>query len=356
MQRALKKIYTVLFLLLLVFILIFVIGCSETDLTSSKTAKSSESKDQIVSEDLADENKSDQNGVPLPPDEANGIYIADGRAYVADYKTGLLVFDISDKSNPVKISEIELSGDGMDVYVSGKFAYVACGYSGLQIIDISDIKNMRVASSFKQDDSSFDYAKRLQIKDNLLFLADSVGGFKIIDISIPDAPEFISMFGSTYQGSIEDVIIDGNTAFLADYRAGFIVVDITELKNPQLVSEIRTTGMAKGVCKIESGPEKTPYVLVADYRDIKVIDISDISKPIIVGNYDGLNNAVSITSSGSNAFVADYNLGIAQFDITEAAKPVFVKTFDSGKTNDVCVYEDYVYSAGEKGVIAFKIE
>jgi len=356
MQRALKKIYIVLSLLLLVFILLFIMGCSGTDLTTSETAKSPVSKDQIVSEGLDDENKSAQNDVPLPPDEANGIYIADGLAYVADYKTGLLVFDISDKSNPVKISEIELSGDGMDVYVSGKFAYVACGYSGLQIIDISDINNMRVASSFKQEESSFDYAKRLQIKDNLIFLADSVGGFKIIDISIPDAPKLISMFGSTYQGSIEDVVIDGNTAFIADYRAGFIVVDITDLKNPKLVSETRTAGMAKGVCKIEPGQEKTPYVLLADYKDIKIIDVSDTSKPIIAGNYDGLKNAVSITYSGSNAFIADYSLGIVQLDITEVAKPVLVKTFDSGKTNDICVYEDYIYSAGEKGVIAFKIE
>ena len=165
----------------------------------------------------------------------------------------------------------------------------------------------------------------------MVFLADGVGGFKIIDVSIPDAPKIISKFGSTYQGSIEDVIVDGNTAFLADYRAGFIVVDITDLKNPRLISEIRTTGMAKGVCRIETGQDKAPYVLVADYKDIKVMDISDISKPFIAGNYDGLKNAVSITASGSNAFVADYNLGLVQLDITEITKPVLVKTFDIRK-------------------------
>ena len=306
--------------------------------------------------DSISENETDQEGVPLPPDEANGIYIADGLAYVADYMTGLLVFDISDKSNPVKISELDLSGDGMDVFVSGKFAYVACGYSGLQIIDISDIKNMRAVSSFKQEDSSNDYATRLQVKDNLVFLADSVGGFKIIDASIPEAPKIISKFGSTYQGSIEDVIVDGNTAFLADYRAGFIVVDVTDFKNPRLVSETRTTGMVKGICRIETGQENTSYVLVADYKDILVIDVSDISKPFITGNYGGSKNAVSITASGSTAFVADYNLGIVQLDITEITKPLLVQTFDTGKTNDVCVYNDYVYATGEKGVLAFKIE
>lgn len=356
MQRTSKKIYIVLSLLLLIFVLLFIIGCLGTGSASSKTIESSGSKDQKVSVDSINENETNQEGVPLPPDEANGIYIYDGLAFVADYMTGLLVFDISNRSSPVKISELDLPGDGMDVFVSGKSAYVACGYSGLQIIDISDIKNMRVVSSFKQEDSSFDYAKRLQVKDDIVFLADGVGGFKIIDVSIPDAPKIISMFGSTYQGSIEDVVVDGNTAFLADYRAGFIVVDIRDFKNPKLVSEIRTTGMAKGICKIETGTEKSPYVLVADYKDILVMDVSDTSRPINAGNYDGLKNAVSITASGSNAFVADYNLGIVQIDITEITKPLLVKTFDSGKTNDVCVYEGYVYAAGEKGVLAFKIE
>ena len=356
MQRALKKIYTVLFLLLIIFALLFIIGCSGTGSTSSKTIESSGSKDQKVSVDSISENETNQKGVPLPPDEANGIYIADGLVYVADYMTGLSVFDISDKSNPVKISELDLSGDGMDVFVSGRFAYVACGYAGLYIVDISDAKNMRVVSSFKQEDSSLDYATKLQVKDNLVFLADSVGGFKIIDLSVPDAPKIISKFGSTYQGSIEDVIVAGNTAFLADYRAGFIVVDITDLKNPRLVSETRTTGMAKGICRAETGQENTSYVLVADYKAIQVIDVSDISKPFIAGNYDGLKSTVSIATSGNTAFAADYNLGLVMLDITEITKPGLVKTIDSGKTNDVCVYEGYVYTAGEKGILAFKIE
>jgi len=196
----------------------------------------------------------------------------------------------------------------------------------------------------------------LQVKGNIVFLADSVGGFKIIDVGIPDAPKIISTFGSTYQGSIEDVIVDGNTAFLADYRAGFIVVDISDLKNLKLVSETRTTGMAKSLFRIKTGQDKTPYVLVADYKDIKVMDISDISKPFIAGSYDGLKSAVSITASGSTAFIADYNLGLVQLDITEITNPVLIKTLDTGKTNDVCVYEGYIYAAGEKGVSAFKIE
>ncbi|MCG9479740.1 MAG: hypothetical protein K9H14_05965 [Actinomycetia bacterium] len=355
MKKVSKKIHIVLFFLLLMIILLYVIGCSNTSSNASDRIESSVSKDQAASADSIGNNKNDQEGVPLPQDEANGIYIDGDYAFVADYMKGLYVYDISDRLNPIKISEIELPGDGMDVFVLGKFAYVACGYEGLNIIDISDIKNMKVLSTFKQDDFSSDYAKRMQIKDDILFLADGVGGFKIIDISMPYSPRLISKFGSTYQGSIDDVGIDGDTAFLADYRAGFILVDIKDLNNPGLVSEIRTTGMAKGLCIIERNEDKS-YVMVADYKSIQVIDVSDISKPLIAGNYDGLKNVVSITSSGNTAFAADYNLGLVQLDITEITRPILINTFDTGKTNDVCIYEGYIYAVGEKGISVFAIE
>jgi hypothetical protein len=356
MEKVPKNICNTSFSFLLIFILLSLIGCSNTFSNASVSIQSSVSKDQGAPSDSVSNNENDQEGVPLPPNESNGIYIDGDHAFVTDYMKGLSVYDISDRSNPVIISELDLPGDGMGVFVLDKYAYVACGYEGLYIVDITDIKNMKVFSTFKQSDISSNYATRLQLKDGLLFLADGMGGFKIIDISMPESPKLISKFGSTYQGSIEDVIIDGNTAFLADYRAGFIVVDITDLKNPRLVSETRTTGMAKGLCSIKTEQGNIPYILVADYKSIQIIDVSDISKPLIAGSYDGLKNVVSIASSKDTAFAADYNLGLVQLDITVITKPILINTFDTGKTNDVLIYEDYVYTVGEKDILVFAIE
>ena len=355
MPRVLKKVYVFSSILFIVFILLFIAGCVLNKQSSSAASQSITLKDQKLSENPGEENETEKKGVPLPPDEANGIYIVDDLAFVADYKKGLSVYDISDRLNPVKISEIDLPGDGMDVFVLDKFAYVASGNSGLQIIDISDINNMKLISSYKNKDSSIDYATRLQVKDDMVFLSDGIGGLKIIDVGNKLSPQIISTFDSTYQGSIEDVIIEGETAFLADYRAGFIVVDITDLNNPKLVSETRTTGMAKGLCRIKRNEDRS-YVMVADYKSIQVIDVSDISKPIIAGNYEGLKNVVNITSSGDTAFAADYNLGLVQLDITEITKPILINTFDTGKTNDVFIHEGYIYAVGEKGISVFAIE
>lgn len=355
MKKVLIKNYIVLIFLLLVFILLFIVGCSDNSSNVSGNDNSLLSKDEVTLSDSVSNIENGKGGVPLPPDEENGIYIDGDYAFVADYMKGLSVYEISGRLNPLKISEIELPGEGMDVFVLDKYAYVTCGYEGLYVIDISDIKNMKVISTFKQSDISSEYATGLQLKNGLLFMADGVGGFKIMDISMPESPALISTFGSTYQGSIEDVMIDKNTAFLADYRAGFIVVDISDLKSPRLVSETRTTGMAKGLCRIERNGGKS-YILVADYKSIQIIDASDISKPVIVGTYGDLKSAVSITYSGNNAFVADYHLGLVQLDITDITNPVLINTFNIGKTNDVCIYEDYVYAVGEKGISVFAVE
>ncbi|GEM_PF-1733673 len=356
MVKVSKKIFNAIFLLLLLFIFISISGCSGTYSNILDSTQSSNSKEQVTPADPASNNENSQEGVPLPPDEVNGIYIVGDHAFAADYMKGLSVYDISDRLNPVKISELDLPGDGMDVYVLDKYAYVACGYEGLYIIDISDIENMKVVSTLKQDDISSAYAIRLQVQDGLLFMADGSGGFKIIDISIPESPVLVSRFGSTYQGSIDDVYIDGNTAFLADCRAGFIAVDISDPGNPRLVSETRTTGMARGLCSVKTGQGDAPYILVADHKSMQIIDASDVSKPVIAGTYVDLKSAVSIAYAGNRAFVADFHLGLVQLDITEITKPVLINIFDTGKTNDVCIYEDYVYSVGEKGISVFAIE
>ncbi len=298
----------------------------------------------------------ESDGVPLPQDEANGIDIADGLAFVADHMGGLIVFDISDKSNPLKIAEISLSGDAMHILAAESLAYAACGFAGLQIIDISNIEDMRIISSFVAEGSSNYYASRLQLKENTLFMADAAGGLKIIDVSIPEKPELLSTFASTNQGSIEDVLVESNAAFLADYRAGLVIVDISDLKNPRLISETRTSGMPYGLCKVED-KQGNMFILLADYnKGMKIIDVSDLSKPFIVGQYDQPKNAVSIAAKASTAFIADYHLGTIQIDITDLKEPLLVKTFDSGKTNDVFIHESHVFAASDKGFLSFKFQ
>ena len=91
MSKASIKIYTILFFLLSIFILLFIIGCSNTFKKKSESMESSRPEEQILPADSVSKNEAGREGVPFPPDKANGIYIDGDYAFVADYIKGVLL-------------------------------------------------------------------------------------------------------------------------------------------------------------------------------------------------------------------------------------------------------------------------
>ena len=63
-------------------------------------------------------------------------YVNGTIAYAADYQKGLIVVDVSDPSNPIKIAQYFDGGHAYDVEVINKIAYVADRDDGLEIIEI----------------------------------------------------------------------------------------------------------------------------------------------------------------------------------------------------------------------------
>lgn len=368
MLKILKKtfIFFIIFYLSLGFLIILT-ACIKTEETVAVTGGTNTG--DSVQGDSGTFQDSAESGVPLPPDEANGVFVCDDFAYLADYKTGFQVFDVSDKKKPAKVAELSLQGFVMDTFINEETAFIACGYAGLWIADISNLKDIKIISSLPADDKQIydGYSKRIAFRDDMVFLADSSGGLKIIDVKNTAKPQLISTFLSPRNGYITDVQVRDDFAFLADDRAGLVIIDISDLKNPRLVSLISTEGLTAGLAlqandrKVGSADKvnssNSPYLFLADYRNgIRIIDISDTSKPAITGTYDGIKRAVSIGVSGDLLFAADYEAGLVVVDWTNKNKPTLKISYDIGKTNDVFIYNGYVYAAGIKGLSIYKIE
>ncbi len=61
-----------------------------------------------------------------------------GRLYIADGTRGLEIWDVSNSSSPQKLGNYWTPGYAYGVYVSGNCAYVADWWTGFRIIDVSD--------------------------------------------------------------------------------------------------------------------------------------------------------------------------------------------------------------------------
>ena len=185
-------------------------------------------------------------------------------AYVANGRSGLATYDVSDPRNPVLKGVVKLQGGHMalDVTIKGNFAYVSAHTAGLQVIDVSDITNPTLKGRFKGTGSTFSAV----FVGDYLYISDSFsgGGLSILDVSDPDDPTRVK---SILDIDIMDTKIVGNYAYVAVWSGGVKVYDVTAPLNPVLIDEIDTDGSA---FKLHVDNR---YIYVSDTRgSFKILD------------------------------------------------------------------------------------
>ena len=275
----------------------------------------------------------------------------------------LTITDITDISDPTFISSLNLPGIGRRVTVNGNHLYVACWKGGLTIIDITSLSTPRIVSQTTFDSTAeqkitetFDVA----VKKNYAYVADQTAGLVTLDITDPSAPEIVSTFtGFTNTNHhAYDVYIDGNYLFLSCELDGLYIFDISTLSSPVLYSTFndsanqltqfyqsfrdgRTLYIASGVGLVilDVSDLLTPrhittlnndyqgvlgltkvndYVyLCTEFSDFYKVYVDDPSAPVQVDSYDLDDyHSLGIASSGKTVALANHNFGIRIFDVT----------------------------------------
>jgi len=84
--------------------------------------------------------------------QSSGVFIRGNEAFVADGDNGLLILNISDPTNPLKIAHYSLTSywdTYLDVFVEGDFAYVISSASKFVVFNISLITQPTLISEFE---------------------------------------------------------------------------------------------------------------------------------------------------------------------------------------------------------------
>jgi hypothetical protein len=247
--------------------------------------------------------------------------------------TNIPTWLIFSNPNPTFEGSYDTPELALEVAISGNYAYVADYRSGLQIIDISDHSN----PTFKGSYDTPDYAIRVAISSIYAYV--SAGSLQIIDISAPSNP--------TFKGSYDTggaVAVSSNYAYVADGGSGLQIIDVKNPENPILKGSYDTPDHAYGVAI--SGN----YAYVADWNSgLQIIDISDPSNPTFKGSYDTLY-AFRVAVSGNYAYVAcgeNYSSGFFKIiDVTNPENPTFKGSYETpDQAQGVAVSSNYAYVA-----------
>jgi hypothetical protein len=140
------------------------------------------------------------------------------------------------------VDSLQYDGLSIDLEISGDYAFVADSVNGLMVFDISDLTNAALETTMMTNALPI----RTFIDGDLAYIADGVAGLTIVNIADPTSPSIIGHVDTP--GTARDVCVLETTAFIADYwNGGIQVADVTDPTNPVIIDSHASTGGAAGI-------------------------------------------------------------------------------------------------------------
>lgn len=234
------------------------------------------------------------------------IAVQGNYAYVPD-GSGMLVFDISDVTQPRKVGWVSLRSPtgatrARQVVVRGNYAYVATHDEGMAIVDISNPTSPVVVGRADVPGNTF----YLAISGDYAYLAARDGGLQIVFVANPTAPVRVAEYLPPTQyprneynpGSVTGVQVRGDFAFVLslDYNSTtrtiqllLTALDITDPANPQVYAQ-----------------KVIPGTFGGGYYDNKILQITDDGHAFLI-DWDTLT-VMDVSNPGNMYVISTFSL------------------------------------------------
>ncbi len=272
--------------------------------------------------------------------EVKGVYVSGNYAYLASAYNGLVILDISDVSNPVKLGALENSGTdySFGIEVSGDYAYLFNTNTYMKIINISDPENPFLAGTY---DAGNDYTRKGIVSGDYIFTQDYGSTyFRIFNVSDPSNIVEINSYAT---GVSWTFCRNGDYAYIGGHEEGIIILNVSNVNNITHVRTVDTPGSARGMYI------KGSYGYLADFAEgLRIYDITDPENPVELGSCKTNDNAYNVVVNEDYAFVSDFQSGVCVIDVSDPGNPVKIDSISTGyRTREIFLSNDFVFAAAE---------
>jgi hypothetical protein len=236
----------------------------------------------------------------IPGDFAQSLRVRDTLLYAAFAESGLVVVNVSDPANPVKLATIGAGWYMVDLAISGDYAYASIANPPqMKVIDISNAEHPSLTSTYRPPPGmSFSgIAARGSRCYTVIREKDPRGGLRVVDLSDPANPVEVGSF--SLPSDVESVVAVDGLAFAGTKGGGVQVLDISDASFPVLLGAIGDTSRIGRLCI------DLPYLYAAAYGGafLQVIDVSDPRNPVVVGRMDSLGRGHDVAVESGIAYV-----------------------------------------------------
>ncbi len=278
---------------------------------------------------------------------SKGVLVHGDHAFVADDDHGVQILDISNPRQPRKISEVATPGLAYTMRLAGNYLYLADHRGGFHIISVADIAHPAIIGSAPTAGKAWG----LEVAGDMVYVAADDAGLLVFDVSDPQHPTQIA--AHDIGGAAEDIVIRDHLAYITSFDNGLHILDITHPAQPREIGHLATPGNARGI-------ELDGHIAyIADWvSGVQVVDIADPEQPALVGAYDTIGWSWGVRVQGNYAYVLDWWGGIAVLDVSDPAAPALAGAYHArGIIRDVVVKDSRAYVAdGKNGLQIFDVK
>jgi len=267
---------------------------------------------------------------------------------------GLTVFDVSDPRNPVLRTSFNLNDWNIyrgaywnGVWAKGDALYVASGEQGVLVFDISTPGNPVFQRAVPGGEAD---AHTVFVEgDRLYAMSPDAGATFLFDISDPLRPQLLSRYalpapepvpgqGGTATGYPHDAFAYQGRLYVSHMSGGYGVVDVSTPEAPQYlgryaypyaVSHASAVGTFNGRTVAFEGGETLG-------AHLRVLDVTDPAHIVKIGEHK-LRAVTSIHNMllvGTKLYVPWYHEGVRVFDVSEPSQPRQVAHFNTYRETD----------------------
>jgi hypothetical protein len=225
----------------------------------------------------------------------------------------------------------------------------AAGPSGrLLVLDVSTPTRATVVG---QSGTLSSVVRGLALDAPYVYLLDPAQGVQVLDGSDPTHPTDVGTWRPDL--TVRALVATRGQVYVADYAidayeyyADRVAVreQVSRVSGGEVpASHASALGSRKGVSMAASGD----YVYVASQASgLRVVDVSDASRPVEVGRYAAPDNVLGVAVAGHHAYVATYTKGLRVVDVADPTRPAEVGAYlTPGIAMDVAVDGRYAYVA-----------
>jgi hypothetical protein len=262
------------------------------------------------------------------------IKISGDRAFVANTKRGLVVYDITEKIPICTWEQQEQNISGMGIYLHNNYAYLAAGKKGLYIFDVSKPDNPVLVSICKTNGDAWD----VWVNGKYAYVADLQKGVTVIDVKQTSQPQKVSyVTWDTNEPMAEIIRGEGKTAYVASGKHGLVVLDISNALNPHVVSTYKSdqSSFGEGLC-VRNG-----LVYLAngnnenkDENGLIIIDAQNPHSLKVRGKCTFGGWVEGVCLADHHVFVTNTSSGVRSIDVSDPNNPRLVDSVGFIKKKD----------------------